>query len=280
VPPGRRTTQRESAEELRRLHAGPGLLVLPNAWDVASAKVIEAAGARAIATSSAGVAWALGYPDGQRISRDEMLDMVRRVAAAVDVPVTADVEAGYGDTEQAAAATARAVLAAGAVGMNLEDAGEGGGLLPLELQLARIRAVRAAAGTAGVPLVLNARTDAFAAPALAADAREAEAIRRGNAFLAAGADCVFVPFVTDREAIARLAKEIRGPLNILAGPASPELADLERTGVRRVSVGSSIARAAYGLARSSALALLRGGYPDLGSALPYAELQALLASRR
>lgn len=280
MAPGARASQREKAERLRRLHGGPGLLVLPNAWDVASALVIEAAGASAIATSSAGVAWALGHPDGERISRDEMLDMVRRVAAAVEAPVTADVEAGYGDTAEAAAATARAVVAAGAVGMNLEDAGEGGALLSLDLQLARVRAVRTAADAAGVPLVLNARTDAFAASAIAGEARAAEAIQRGNAFLAAGADCVFVPFVSDLQTIALLAKEIRGPLNVLAGPASPALAELERAGVRRVSAGSSIARAAYGLARSSALALLRGRSPDLGSAIPYAEMQALLAARR
>jgi 2-methylisocitrate lyase-like PEP mutase family enzyme len=280
MAPGERAAQREKAEQLLRLHGGPGLLILPNAWDVASARVIEAAGAHAVATSSAGVAWALGHPDGQRISRDEMLDMVRRVAAAVEVPVTADVEAGYGDTAEAAAATALAVVAAGAVGMNLEDAGEGGALLSLDLQLERIRAVRAAAEASGVPLVLNARTDAFAAPGLDAESRAGEAIRRGNAFLAAGADCVFVPFVSDGGVIARLAKEIRGPLNVLAGPATPPFAELERAGVRRVSAGSSIARAAYGLARSSALELLRGRYPDLGSAIPYAGMQALLASRR
>jgi 2-methylisocitrate lyase-like PEP mutase family enzyme len=274
------STQRDRAERLRQLHLGPRLLVLPNAWDVASAKVIEAVGASAVATSSAGVAYALGYPDGQRISREEMLDMVRRIAAAVQVPVSADVEAGYGDTEEAASATARAVVAAGAVGMNLEDSGESGELLALDLQLARIRAVRSASEAAGVPLVLNARTDAFAARALAGEARVGEAVRRGNAFLAAGADCVFVPFVSDQEIIARLAREIRGPLNILASPASPPLGDLERIGVRRVSVGSTIARAAYGLARSSAVELLRGRYPDLASAIPYAELQALLASRR
>lgn len=274
------SAQRDRAERLRQLHLAPRLLVLPNAWDVASAKVIEAAGASAVATSSAGVAYALGYPDGQRISREEMLDMVRRIAAAVQVPVSADVEAGYGDTEEAASATARAVVAAGAVGMNLEDSGESGELLALDLQLARIRAVRSASEAAGVPLVLNARTDAFAARALAGEARVGEAVRRGNAFLAAGADCVFVPFVSDQEIIARLAREIRGPLNILASPASPPLGDLERIGVRRVSVGSTIARAAYGLARSSAVELLRGRYPDFASAIPYAELQALLASRR
>src|SRR5690242_8755557 len=150
---------REKAEALRRLHQGPRLLVLANAWDVASARVIEAAGAKAIATSSAGVAYVLGYPDGQRISRAEMLDMVRRIAVAVPVPVTADVEAGYGETREAAAETARAVLAAGAVGMNLEDARDGGALLPMELQAARVQAARAAADAVGVRLFINARTD-------------------------------------------------------------------------------------------------------------------------
>jgi 2-methylisocitrate lyase-like PEP mutase family enzyme len=280
VPVGASSAQRERADRLRQLHRGPPLLVLPNAWDVASARVIEAAGAQAIASSSAGVAYALGYPDGQRISRDEMLEMVRRIAGAVEVPVSADVEAGYGVTAEAAAATARAVVAAGAVGMNLEDAAEAGELLALDLQLARIQAVRAASDAAGIPLVLNARTDAFAAHSLAGEARTAEAIRRGNAFLAAGADCVFVPFVSEKDAIARLAREIHGPLNILASPASPPPAELEKLGVRRVSVGSAIARAAYGLARSSALELLRGRYPDLAGAIPYAELQALLAARR
>ncbi len=141
---------REKAERLRRLHAGPHTLVLANAWDVASARLIAALGAPAIATSSAGVAYALGYADGQRIPRAEMLDMVRRIAAAVDVPVTADVEGGYGTSADAAAETARGVIAAGAVGMNLEDAGADR-LLAAELHADRVRAARQAATTAGVP---------------------------------------------------------------------------------------------------------------------------------
>src|SRR5213080_150661 len=131
------TQLNEKAETLRRLHAGPRVLVLANAWDVASARLVEEAGFPAVATSSAGVAFALGYPDGQRISRAEMLDMVRRVATAVKVPVSADVEAGYGTTPQAAAETARGVVAAGAVGMNLEDTGADGKLLPMEAQVDR-----------------------------------------------------------------------------------------------------------------------------------------------
>ena len=271
---------RAKAEALRRLHAGPALLVLPNAWDVASAKVIALAGAKAIATSSAGVAFALGYPDGERISRGEMLEMVRRIAGAVEQPVSADVEAGYGATAEAAGETARAVVAAGAVGMNLEDSGRDGELFPLEAQIARIQAVREAAERAGVPLVLNARTDAFAAPSLPTADRKAEAVRRANAYLAAGADCAFVPFVSDREVISALAREIRGPLNVLAGPAAPPMRELERMGVRRASLGSRIALAAYGCARRIAAELLESGtYSGLDAGIPYAEMQKLLAKR-
>ena len=274
-------TQRAKAVTLRSLHSGPSLLILPNAWDVASAKVIAGAGARAIATSSAGVAFALGFPDGQRISRDEMLGMVRRIAAAVDVPVSADVEGGYGTTPEDAAQTARGVLAAGAVGLNLEDTADGGELLPIDLQVSRLRAARAGAAAAGVPLVINGRTDAFAARGVAPEERLAEAVRRANAYLAAGADCAFVPFVRDGEQIARLVREIKGPINILAKPGSLPLAELERLGVRRVSVGSAIALAAYGLARRAATELLGAGtYEAMRDAVPYAEMQELLGEGR
>ena len=268
----------EKAERLRRLHAGPRTLVLANAWDVASARLIAGLGAPAIATSSAGVAFALGYADGQRIPRAEMLDMVRRVAAAVDVPVTADVEGGYGTTPDAAAETARGVIAAGAVGMNLEDAGDDG-LLDAELHASRVRAARQAANASGVPVVINARTDAFEAPGTDAQ-RCAEAVRRANLYLAAGADCAFVPFTSDRDVIARLVKEIRGPINVLATKASPTIAELERLGVRRVSVGSAIARAAYSVAQRAAREVLeRGTYGAIAEAtLTHADLQRLFGA--
>src|SRR6266536_1833985 len=141
-------SQREKAEAFRKLHQGPRVLVLANAWDAGSARVIAAAGAPAIATSSAGVAYVLGHPDGQRIPRAEMLDMVRRIAAAVEVPVSADVEAGYGTTVESAAETAHGVLAAGAIGMNLEDTGARGELLAVDLAAERVRAARAAADAA------------------------------------------------------------------------------------------------------------------------------------
>ena len=207
-----------------------------------------------------------------------MLDMVRRIAAAVEVPVTADVEAGYGPDAEAAAATARGVLEAGAVGLNLEDADARGELLPLEIHAARIRAAREVADSAGVPLVINGRTDAMAAKAFPPAARAAEAVRRANAWLEAGADCAFVPFVSDRETIARLVREIRGPVNILGGPGAPSLTELKELGVRRVSLGSSIARAAYGRARRAAQEVLQSGtYQSIvEDAIPYADLQRML----
>jgi 2-methylisocitrate lyase-like PEP mutase family enzyme len=271
------TNLREKAEALRRLHAGPSVLVLANAWDAASARLVEAAGFPAIATSSAGVAFALGYPDGERIARAEMLEMVRRVARVVKVPVTADVEAGYGSTAEAAAETARGVVAAGAVGMNLEDARDGR-LLSLDLQEKRIRAARAASEAAGVPLVINGRTDVFGVDEISEPQRLAEAVRRANAYLRAGADCAFVPFVSNRDLIGRLVREIQGPLNVLGTPDTPPVAELERLGVRRVSVGGGLARAAYGRARRMALEIKEKGTFDIlrEGTISYAEMQRLL----
>lgn len=270
------------AETLRRLHAGPGMLVLPNAWDVATARIVEQAGFPAIATSSAGVAWALGRADGERISRAEMLGVIERIAHAVRVPVTADMEAGYGRSAGDAAETARGVVAAGAVGLNLEDGlpeREGGGLLDLSLQVERIQAVRAAGEAAGVPLVINARTDAFEVGEWDAGRRFAEAVRRANAYHAAGADCLFVPHVSDAATIGRLARELAGPLNVIAGPPAPPLAELERLGVRRASLGPRLVQAALGLVRRMATELReRGTYDAMaGLVIPFGELQHLLA---
>src|SRR5256886_6036926 len=211
-------TPQEKAQAFRALHQEPRLLVLPNAWDVATARLLEDAGFPAIATTSAGIAWALGYPDGERISRGEMLAAIRRIVAAVRVPVTADVEGGYGATVAAAAETARGVIAAGAVGLNLEDGTNEGTLLDPELQADRIRAVREAAASARVPLVVNARTDAFEVKRWSPEERFTAAVRRANGYLAAGADCLFVPHVSDGETIGRLARELSGPLNVIAGP--------------------------------------------------------------
>lgn len=272
-------SQRQRAEALRELHAGPRLLILPNAWDVVTARLVEAAGFPAIATTSAGIAWALGYPDGERISRGEMLAVIGRISTAVQVPVTADVEAGYGSSPAAAAETARGVIAAGAVGLNLEDGTPGGDLLDAGLQVERIRAAREAGATARVPLVINARTDAFEVKAWDPARRFAEAVRRATAYHAAGADCLFVPHVSDGETIGRLAKELPGPLNVIAGPPAPPLGELERLGVRRASLGPRVVQAALGTVRRVVAELReRGTYEALTDLMiPFAELQQLVA---
>ncbi|MGA9813267.1 MAG: isocitrate lyase/phosphoenolpyruvate mutase family protein [Terriglobales bacterium] len=259
-------------EEFRAMHRGR-LLLLPNVWDVASARVIQQAGFGAIATSSAGVAFSLGYPDGQRISRKEMLEAVRRIATAVSVPVTADVEAGYGNRPEDAARTAQEVLAAGAVGMNLEDAtgDPQQPLLELALQVERVKAVRE------LPVVLNARTDVYLLEIGPPEKRYDEALRRLSAFRDAGADCVFVPGVRDPETIARLVNDLQCPVNILAGPGVPPVPELHKLGVARVSLGSGPMRAALGLLRRMAEELkLAGTYSTLEGAIPYAELNRMM----
>ena len=273
------TSQREQAEAFRRLHREGGILVLPNAWDVITARLVETAGFAAIATSSAGVAWALGYADGERISRGEMLAVVRRIASSASVPVTADMEAGYGPTPEAAAETARGVIAAGAVGLNLEDGTSDGRLVDVALQQDRIRAMREAGAAAGVPLVINARTDAFEVKNWSPTERLAAAVQRANAYRAAGADCLFVPHVSDAPTIGRLAREIEGPLNVIAGPPAPAIAELERLGVRRASLGPRVVQAALGLVRRAATELReRGTYETMADLLiPFSELQRLVA---
>jgi 2-methylisocitrate lyase-like PEP mutase family enzyme len=250
---------REKAERLRALHAGPRILVLCNVWDAASARVVEDAGFPAIATSSAGIANSLGYPDGQHVSREEMAAAVARITRAVAVPVTADMESGYGPTPEAAAETARAAIAVGAVGINLEDAIAENQFFDIGLQAERVRAAREAGEKAGVPLVINARTDVYLAGAGEPAERFENAVRRANAYREAGADCLFLPGVTDAEVIARLVREIHGPINILATAGAPTTGELERMGVRRVSVGSGPMRATMTLMHRIARELAQSG---------------------
>jgi 2-methylisocitrate lyase-like PEP mutase family enzyme len=272
-------SQPDKAALFRRLHQGPGILILPNVWDVASARIVEQAGFPAIATSSAGVAFALGYPDGERISRDKMTSVVARIVQHVAVPVTADMEAGYGRRPADAAATVRAVIAAGAVGMNFEDSpGEGGEpLLPEALQVERVRAAREAADATGLPFFLNARTDVFLEQVGEPAGRLAHAVRRLNAYRSAGADCLFAPGVSDAATIAMLVKEVHGPLNVLAVTASPPIRELERLGVARVSLGSGPMRAGLTVLRRLAEELRTAGtYSALAGAIPHADLNRLL----
>jgi 2-methylisocitrate lyase-like PEP mutase family enzyme len=251
-------TQREKAERLRELHRPGDPLVLVNAWDALSARVIEEAGAEAIATTSAGMAFALGYPDGQKISRQEMLGAVAVVARSVGLPVTADMEAGYGDLPADAAATARGVVEAGAVGLNLEDT-TASGLLPIEGFVAKIEAVRAAGEETGVPLVINARVDQFIAQIGDPDTRLEHAIERGRAYREAGADCVFVPAVTDPDTIGALVDWIGGRVNVLVTRPDQTVADLARLGVARISIGSGTYLAAMSEAKRFADEILGDG---------------------
>jgi 2-methylisocitrate lyase-like PEP mutase family enzyme len=265
-------SQKAKADAFRAMHRGQ-ILLLPNAWDVASARVFRQAGFGAIATTSAGIAFTLGYPDGQRISREEMLAVIGRIAAAVDVPVTADVEAGYGDRPEDTTRTAREVLAAGAVGMNLEDAtgDPKNPLFDLDLQMERVKAVRE------LPIVLNARTDVYLLEVGAPEKRYDEALRRLAAYRDAGADCVFVPGLRDASTIGRLVKDLQCPVNILAGPGSPTVPELQRLGVARVSLGSSAMRATLGLLRSVAEELKSAGtYTSLEGGIPFADVNRMM----
>ena len=273
------TAQSDLARQFLALHGGRNILVLPNAWDAASARIFEDAGFPAIGTSSAGIAFALGYSDGQRISRIEMLSVVHRISSAVRIPVTADVEAGYGDTPEEAAQTAQDVLAAGAVGMNLEDAihDRPDELVDLDLHEEKIRAVVETCERAGVSFVLNARTDVFLAGIGPAETRLARCVERLNAYRDAGARSLFAPGVSDKETIAQLARGVRGPLNILAVTGTPAVAELEKLGVARVSVGSGPMRATLGLVGRIARQIREEGSFSLmtDGALPYADANRL-----
>jgi 2-methylisocitrate lyase-like PEP mutase family enzyme len=224
--------QRAKAAMLRRLHLEPQILVLPNAWDVASAKALAAIpGCRALATTSAAVARSLGWEDGEQAPVEEMLRMNERIAGAVNVPVTGDLEHGYGDP----VGTARHAWGAGLVGINFEDSTDEGHV-PLDEQVAMIRAIRDA-----VPeLVINARVDVFVRKTGGID----EAVERGNAYLDAGADCVY-PIACPVAAVADLAGRIDGPINVLAIPGMPEPHELQNIGVARMTWGSGLASAAY-----------------------------------
>ncbi|PYU84236.1 MAG: hypothetical protein DMG50_05515 [Acidobacteria bacterium] len=272
--------QAEKAERFRKMHGGPRILALPNAWDVASARILEEARYPAIATSSAGIAFSLGHPDGQRVSRDQMLEVVGQISHAVRVPVTADMEAGYGTTVKDMEETAKAVIAAGAIGMNLEDvtADDESSHVDLAMQVEKIRAIRDTAASLGVPLVLNARTDTYLKPIGEAATRFERTVERLRAYRKAGADCVFAPGVSDRDTIVELVKAIAAPLNILISSGCPSLAELEGMGVARVSAGSAVMRATLGLVRRIGKELMETGTYDslFDGAIPFADLNRMM----
>jgi len=266
------------AARLRALHVD-GVLVLPNAWDAGSASMIATAGASAIATTSAGVSWSLGRRDGQHLTRDEMAAAIARIAGAVDLPVTADVEGGYGPDPDAVAATVRAVIAAGAVGINLEDSQPvGGDLFTLQAQAERIAAARDAAAQAQLPeFFVNVRTDVYLFGIGVPEGRLDDVLKRAESYEAAGADGLFVPGLLDLDTLATLTAQVSLPVNVMAGPGAPSVAEFAKAGVRRVSLGMAITQAAYTLARTAAVeALTEGTYRSLAGADGFADINNAL----
>jgi 2-methylisocitrate lyase-like PEP mutase family enzyme len=247
------TSQRDKAGALRALHHGGEPLVLVNAWDAASARVVAATpGCHAIATASWSIAAARGLPDHEAIGRYEMLAAVAVIARSVELPVTADLERGYDDV----AATIAGALEAGAVGCNLED-GRPDGLAPVEEHAARVAAARGAGEAAGIPLVINARTDVY----LSGDRELEHALARGRAYLEAGADCIFVPGVRDLPTLRALAAGMGGPVSVLGGAGGPTRAQLAEAGIARVSYGPGPLGVASAALRRAAEVLLAGGEP-------------------
>jgi 2-methylisocitrate lyase-like PEP mutase family enzyme len=279
-------TQAQKADALLQLHHASTPLVLINAWDAASAAMVEHCGLPAIATSSAACANALGFPDGQYLPWNDMLALIHRVARAVSLPVTADIESGFAaDAKQLETSIAQ-VIDAGAVGVNLEDALPGhtdrGPLYPLPEQIERIQAARRAANKLNIHLVINARVDAYWQSGVAPDEALRNTLERATAYLKAGGDCIFVPGLRNPDHIRMLIAHIHGaPVNVLAGPGVPSLPELARLGVKRVSYGSGPHRAAMGLLRRIAdEARTTGTYNSLTEgAVPYAEINGLFGKR-
>lgn len=277
----------EFGARFARSHREPGIVVLPNAWDVASAIMMVEAGFPAIATTSAGIAFAMGYPDGQRISRERMLDHVASIAEAVPVPVSADLEAGYGPRPEDVATTVHLALAAGMAGCNIEDSHSDGPspLFDIDLACERIRAGADTIRNAGRSFVLNARVDPYLVGFGSESANFDESVKRANAYLAAGADCVFVPGPMDAATISRLVQEIRGPLNVLGAragaPSTLSIADLERLGVKRVSIGGSLSLAMLGFMQQSLRELFQSGtFTYTQAALRHPMVDTLMADYR
>ena len=255
------------AATFAKLHQGPDLLILPNAWDAGSARIIEHAGAKAIATSSAAVAWAHGYPDGEALSPDQLLGVIREIARVVSVPVSADIEAAYASDAAAAAAFAGRVIDAGAVGVNIED-----GNSPPDLLVAKIAALREAGAKKGVDLWINARVDVYLRKLVEGEGAYPEAIARAKRYSEAGASSIFVPGVADKELIGNLAREIKLPLNVLAWPGLPDAATLKSLGVRRLSAGSGLAKAVLSYAHGMTSDFLATGKSELFSGGPLANV--------
>jgi 2-methylisocitrate lyase-like PEP mutase family enzyme len=276
-------SQAEKAEEFRRLHNRRNVLILPNAWDVPSARVFEDEGFPAVATSSAGMLVSLGYPDGEGIPQKEFLSAVGRIGRVLSVPLSVDVVGGFGSSPAGVAKSVRAVVGAGAVGINIEDFEHSRKrLLPLEKQLSRLRALLRLRDSMKVRFVINARTDALRFASGDAEAKMEEAIRRAKAFRDLGADCVYPMGLTDAASITRFVRALGFPTNVMVRKGLPSVPELQRLGVARVSFGPAASYAAMGLLkRASREVREKGTYGGLvDGAINFDELNALAVPKK
>lgn len=273
-------TQSEQVAKFRQLHARRPL-VLPNAWDAASARIIEAAGAPAIATTSAGVSWSFGRRDGQKLRRDEMLQVICNIVKTVKVPVSADMESGYGSgSGKDVSDTIQSLVSMGVAGINIEDSPgrDGRTLLAPEEQVERIRIARQTATSTGADLLINARIDVYLFQVGDLKTRFSATADRARLYRRAGADCVFVPGVVDLSTIAELVEAVEGPLNIMAMPGAPSAKQLGEIGVARVTVGPWVAQTALAAAHRAACELVeQGTYASLETGFPFSELNVMFA---
>ena len=271
-------SQRKKAEDFRALHHGKKLLILPNAWDVPSARVFEDAGFPAIATSSAGLMVSLGYPDGEVIRKTELIGAVKRIAKVLSVPLSADVVSGFGGTAKEVSATVKSMIQAGAVGVNIEDYSHATKkLYPVEKQVEKLKAIKRLCESIRIPLVINARTDALTYAAGDEKKKLEEAIRRGSAYRDAGADCVYPMRLTDASSISSFVKALNFPVNVMVRKGLPTINELEALGVARVSFGPGASYAAMGLLKRVAREVIeKGTYHNLvDGAITFDELNSL-----
>ncbi|MEX2454211.1 MAG: isocitrate lyase/phosphoenolpyruvate mutase family protein [Rhodospirillaceae bacterium] len=259
-----RDTQIALGRTFRTRHETPAILVLPNAWDVASAMLLARAGFEAIATTSAGIGYTAGYPVGEIMPLSEMIEAIERITRRLRLPLSVDMESGYGTAPDEVARTVARVIEAGAVGINIEDSIHDGSkrLFDFALSVERIAAAREAADATGVPFTVNARTDGYWNSGRGADTPSDihdDAVARADAFGGAGADCIFIPGILDPATIGRLVGAIDRPLNVMGSTGAPSVAELDRLGVRRLTVGAVMARAAYGTLEAAAAELRDAG---------------------
>ncbi|MEO7066568.1 MAG: isocitrate lyase/phosphoenolpyruvate mutase family protein [Rhodanobacter sp.] len=274
-------TQIDLARAFRKMHNRSSVLLLPNAWDAGSAALFALRGFAAIATTSGGMAWSLGYQDGEQTPLAEVLAAVARITRVLTVPLTVDFETGYGETADAVAASTQAVIGVGAVGINLEDGLPGHGpLRPCADAADRVHAARRAADATGVPIVINARVDCWMQhDALSAAQRFDDAVARARAYLAAGADCIYPIGLSDIAVLAAFVKAVDAPINVAAGPTMADMATLAEIGVARVSTATRLSTLAQGVVDQAAQHILQTGrFDGLASNFAYADAQQLFTA--